>query len=276
MSPVGITVTGESRTASWAWQAIQRTTISETHLLIFDQQTLLCLVPKRAFVDTEQFCRFSAELDRRIIAASGHDSSVSAPTTPFATVTGEQDSATARTPVLTWAERLRSERLPAEAHLKQSTLLLAGLLCMMSAVLFIVPEGLGTTQPTRLDAAALVVVKAVLIFAAAMSCVLAWGVRRLAAWTRRPLIILSLLSLLLFPLGTIVGLQILRRLGGTAPPRLLSREYEWIFAQTRHLRQLKTAGRTGVLTWIAVALIALIVILVIVIAQLPPEFRQVK
>ena len=52
---------------------------------------------------------------------------------------------------------------------------------MMSAVLFLVPEGLRTTPPTALDAAALVVVKAVLIFAAATSCVLAWGVRRLAA-----------------------------------------------------------------------------------------------
>ena len=99
--PVGITVTGESQTASWPWQAIQRTTISETHLLIFDQQKLLCLVPKRAFVDTEQFCRFSAELDRRIMAAAGQVSSVTPPTTPFATATGEQDSATARTPVLT-------------------------------------------------------------------------------------------------------------------------------------------------------------------------------
>jgi len=165
------------------------------------------------------------------------------------------------------AERIRATRLQAEAALKQYALALTGLYVLMSAA-FVV--ALFVPMPP-LQKSFVKVLAASLGALAAGSVVVNWGVRRLAAWTRIPLLVLCMLARLIPHFGRVVAREILREIQRGPQPRLLSREYECIVEQTSHMTE-----RTSVLTWIALALICLLVALAVVIARLPPEVRHLK
>jgi len=165
------------------------------------------------------------------------------------------------------AQRVRSERLKTEAALKQDSLALTGVYLLLTAVGVAFLFAPMSDQETIIDAT----FTAVMTVATAVSIVVNWGVRRLAAWTRIPLTVLCVLALPIYGVGRPFALDILRLIRRGQPPRLLSREYECVVRQTTHLTE-----RTSMLTWIALFLIFLIVAFVIMIAQLPPEVRHLR
>lgn len=55
-----------------------------------------------------------------------------------------------------------------------------------------------------------------------------WGVRRLAAWSRLPLQMISWLCVPFFPVGTILGVRILYLLTSGPGPHLLMKEYKQV------------------------------------------------
>jgi hypothetical protein len=83
--------------------------------------------------------------------------------------------------------------------------------------------------------------------------------------------VLCCLALPIWPFGTSFALAILRQIRKGEHPRLLSREYESLVRRTDRLNQ-----RTSIMTWIALALICLLIVLVIVIAQWPAEMRHLR
>ena len=185
------------------------------------------------------------------------------PSTPLPPTSSSADEPT--TP-LAAAERIRSERLGAERALKQNVLCCVGVFVLLSVTMLIASY---SHQCSPRQKCIEIEMSCVLSAAALAGGCIYWGVRRLAAWSRVPLVVLCFLSLVLFPVGTVFGLLILMRVLVRRPPRLLSHEYEAIVRQTRHMDE-----RTSLLAWVGLALIVILVIAVILIAQLPPEMRQ--
>jgi hypothetical protein len=162
---------------------------------------------------------------------------------------------------------MRAEYSKSEVALKQYTLCLVGLFFLLSAVGLVflcIPK---STEQTVAVAA----MTAVAMLAAVASLVVNWGVRRLAAWSRRPLIVLCLLAVPFYPIGTRLAIPILREIRRGTPPRLLSPEYEFLVRRTGRMTE-----RTSLLTWIILFLICLLVLAVAWIARLPPEVRHMR
>ena len=98
-----------------------------------------------------------------------------------------------------------------------------------------------------------------------------WGVRKGAAWSRKPLIILSLLGLMMVPIGTCFGGLILMTLFSRKEPRLLSAEYEQLVLATPELNP-----RTSFMAWLGGVLLLILAIVLFLVLQLPPEVRHMK
>jgi len=165
------------------------------------------------------------------------------------------------------ARQIRAANAGAERGLRQLVLCLGGGYLLMAGVSYTAAfVGMGATfqHPYYLA------MGTVYTLALAATLIIGFGARRLAAWSRRPLTVLCGLGLLLFPLGTILSLPILWILYVGRPPRLLTPEFEQIVRDSAD----PPGGRTSVVTWIGVALFVILVVSMIVVGMLPPEYRQ--
>lgn len=160
---------------------------------------------------------------------------------------------------LSEAERIRQEHLSAEVTCKQ-----VGLLCyfggsiatIYSAMLFI----LGAIWWARWDFefGRLLVVSGMLIGSGVLA-LLAWvhfrtasRLRRLDPAARFGAILLSVLWLLYFPIGTLLGGHLLWILNSERGKNLFTPEYQAIVAETPHVKY-----KTSIVVWIFLGLILL-------------------
>jgi len=97
----------------------------------------------------------------------------------------------------------------------------------------------------------------------AVSVVVAWGMRRLRRWAGGASIGLSGVSLLAFPVGTIVGAYVLYLLLSAKGRRIFASDYADIVAATPNIKY-----RTSIAVWIALGALALMIALVVAITML--------
>ena len=167
------------------------------------------------------------------------------------------------------ARQFRGKQLPTEYALKRSTLLLLCMTLVISLAVFVAPFDV-TTRP---GAWYVFMFRWQMILLSAVCGLTAWGVLRLAAWSRIPLQGLAFLCIPLFPLGTVLGARILRLLTTGPTPHLLTKDYEGIVRIAGPMNSRKSR-RVRAFTWIVLALIVLIVILAGVISLIPKEIRH--
>ena len=161
------------------------------------------------------------------------------------------------------AARIREQCRTREAGLKQKTLCLVGFFVLFSVVANLGAFGL-------LGPATMMVPLAVIsTIAASAGIAINWGVRRFASWSRIPLIILAIVGLAAFPIGTVFGGLILLELYSPRQPKLLSKEYERIVKAT-----LEMNDRTSGATWLVVFLLIVLVLAILLVSQIPPEIRH--
>ncbi|QDU92782.1 hypothetical protein Pla8534_05310 [Lignipirellula cremea] len=172
------------------------------------------------------------------------------------------------------AAAFRCERLPDERRLKGSAVLL--LLGWVACCLIL---GLASQRQPGPDLstvgqrATIFVPNGMLAAVAAATGVVAVGAFRLKAWSRAPLQMLSVLSLPLFPVGTILGLRILELLRAGPEPQLLTKDYEEIVQLAGPVPLAATPReprRTHLVTWIVLVLFLLFVLSVVIAAMLSP------
>ncbi len=167
------------------------------------------------------------------------------------------------------ARRFRLEHLPAEFALKRSVFLLLVTWLVITLVAFVIPFNVTSEQGSWY----IVLFRVQALLVTVVCCLAGWGVRRLAAWSRRPLLGLAVLCLPLFPLGTALGARILYLLTTGPEPRLLTPEYEQIVRIAGTIK-LPNSSRIRPFVWIVLALVVLIIGLVCLISRIPEEFRH--
>jgi hypothetical protein len=165
------------------------------------------------------------------------------------------------------ARHVRAANAGAERGLRQLVLCLGGGYLLMASVSYTAWfAGMGPTSQLTYYLA----LGTVYTLALAATSIIGFGARRLAAWSRRPLAVLCGLGLLLFPLGTLLSLPILWILYVRRPPRLLTPAYEQIVRDSGD----PPGGRTSLVTWFGLFLFVVLVVSMIVIGLLPPEYRR--
>jgi hypothetical protein len=90
-----------------------------------------------------------------------------------------------------------------------------------------------------------------------VSVVVAWGMRRLRKWAGGAAIGLSGISLLAFPVGTLVGAYILYLLLSAKGRRIFAADYADIVAATPHVKY-----RTSIAVWIGLGALLLMIALI--------------
>lgn len=165
------------------------------------------------------------------------------------------------------ARRFRRANAGAERGLRQYTLCLCGVFLLAAGTLFMFWY---TEQGAPWQQWMMLAVGSVFAVATVTGLTVNVGVRRLAAWARTPLTILCAMGLALFPIGTFVSLPILWLLYQRRGVRLLTPEYERIVRDSGE----PGAGRTLAVTWIGVVLLVILIVSLIFISMLPPEFRR--
>lgn len=84
---------------------------------------------------------------------------------------------------------------------------------------------------------------------------LAGGLRKLRPWVRIPVIILSIIGLIGFPLGTIISGYVLYLMLSAKSKMVFSTEYQRVIAQTPHIRY-----RSNLLVTVLVVLLVLVAV----------------
>jgi len=145
------------------------------------------------------------------------------------------------------AERIRRQYLNHEASVKSiGTLYLVGAIAM--TVVSVPATFLGPPAgPWELG----VLIGLIVLF----FCV-GRGLRRLQRWTRVPVVVLAVIGLFQFPLGTIINAYILYLMLSPKSAYVMSDEYRTIIEQTPHIRY-RSWGCLVVLLIVIVAFVAL-------------------
>jgi hypothetical protein len=90
---------------------------------------------------------------------------------------------------------------------------------------------------------------------------LAFGLRRLRPWARIPTIVLSVIGLIGFPIGTLMSAYILYLLCSAKGTVVFSEQYQEVIRQTPHIRY-----KTSIVVWIFLALLLLLIAVGVVAA----------
>ena len=172
---------------------------------------------------------------------------------PTANVDDVSDSANPQ------AESIRKEHINHEASIKA-----VGTLYYLSALSLAV-AGLVTVFSTTAivrSGASEPVIGAVLVALAAGLFMLGRGLRALRPWVRIPAVLLSILGLLGFPIGTLINGYIIWLILSKKGRFVLSRDYAAIVAATPLVKY-----RTSIIVWILLGLIVLLVVAAIVVPR---------
>jgi hypothetical protein len=156
------------------------------------------------------------------------------------------------------AESIRREHINHEASIKAVGTLyylsMLGLAVVGLTMLF----STGAFAAVRMGDA---VPAAVLVVMAAVFLVVGRGLRKLQPWVRIPTVLLSILGLLGFPIGTLINGYIIWLILSKKGRLVLSPEYAAIVEATPQVKY-----RTSIVVWILLGLVVLLVAVVIVIA----------
>lgn len=155
--------------------------------------------------------------------------------------------------VISDPERIRQVHLKHEASLKgMGTLLILGavLVAISFVGLFAVPmsSGGGISLPQGPE----LVIIGVLLVVFVLQAVVGVGLRRLAPWSWIPGIIVAGLSILNFPIGSLIGGYFLYLLLAPKGRRILAADYREIVRQTPHIKY-----RTPVWFWVLLLVLVL-------------------
>src|ERR1044072_5289523 len=101
----------------------------------------------------------------------------------------------------------------------------------------------------------------VFLVVAAGELVAGWGLRALQPWGRIVGIILSVLGLLGFPIGTLISAYILYLLLSKKGRTIFSPEYQDVIAATPHVKY-----KTSILVWIFIALVLAFIVIAVGVA----------
>lgn len=152
------------------------------------------------------------------------------------------------------AEEIRRAHLNTEAAIKS----VGTLYCFGAFVLTLFcGAGLLNSSPAP-DSLSKPALGALIVLALAQGWV-GLGLRKLASWARIPTIILSLLGLLAFPVGTLINLYILFKVAGKKGTMVFSQEYREVIAATPHIKR-----KTSIIVWVLLAILVLALIGIIV------------
>lgn len=147
-------------------------------------------------------------------------------------------------PVPGSAEQIRVEHLNTEATLKS-----AGFLYYLGAVITAL---IGSTMLVQPSVEVILTGLALAGFGVVQAFV-GHGLRHFRTWSRVPTIILSMICLLAFPIGTLINGVILASVASAKGKMVLSEGYKAIIAATPHLKQ-----KNSVLVWILLVFVLLL------------------
>ena len=95
----------------------------------------------------------------------------------------------------------------------------------------------------------------------ALSIVVARGIRQLKPWARITSIVLSIVGLIGFPVGTLINGYILYLLLAAKGRRIFAADYADIVAATPHIKT-----RSSIVVWIVLGLLALFVAAIVLVS----------
>lgn len=154
------------------------------------------------------------------------------------------------------AEQIRQEHLSHEASVKSIgtiyylgaiILSLAFLSYAASTSLIISAGALGGSELALLFGTALLILGIIIL-----QWKLAGGLRKLRPWVRIPIIVLSVIGLIGFPLGTLISAYILYLMLAAKSKMIFSPEYQQIIAETPHIRY-----KSGILKTVLIVILVM-------------------
>jgi hypothetical protein len=188
-------------------------------------------------------------------------------TNPYAPPEHHEGPAALAQAVIPNAAEIRAQHLLHERNLRQCTLALVGFIYLGMTAVIIASMIL---QPLKSAQWPIVIGLAIYSLGGLLAGVpIAIGVFWRAAWARLPLFVLALASLVIFPFGTALGIEIVRCLMSGPEPKLLTPLYAEVVRQTPQF-----TPRTSFLTWVGLVLIIILVISIALVSQIPPEIRH--
>ena len=151
------------------------------------------------------------------------------------------------------AEAVRKEHIAREASVKA-----VGFLFILGGLLTLIAAAIGLLGPTAAAGDKGFVLAAGLGMGALSLAYLVsgWGLRRLRAWARVPGIVLAVMGLLGFPIGTLINAYILWLLLSRQGRMVLSADYAAVIEATPHIRY-----RTSIVAWVVLGLIVVLIVL---------------
>ena len=160
------------------------------------------------------------------------------------------------------AESIRRRYIAHEASIKS-----IGILYMLGAIIMI-PIGMvmlvlpfARADMGAAEAAIVVAISLIYLSIGVLQAFTAVGLRRLRPWARIVSIVLSVIGLLAFPLGTLISAYILYLLVSAKGEFIFSPPYQDIVFQTPHVRY-----KTSLVAWIALGVLLLVIAVGIVAA----------
>jgi len=155
------------------------------------------------------------------------------------------------------AEAVRQAHISTEASLRSVGLLyyLAFASCALGAIIGFATPGAATDGVGVGIGVAVVMLVLALIFAA-----MGYGLRGLKPWVRVPGIVLSIVGLLGFPVGTLINAYVLYLLFCAKGRYIFTPEYAAIAAATPHVRYRSSAIMRGLMIVLLIGIVAAIVV----------------
>ena len=211
----------------------------------------LAFVPPRAYHEGERVRRLANTKYRAILRGANmsnlnfddRDNPYRAPQAEIGYVPVEDAS-------LSEAERIRRAHIGHEASLKSlGVLFFLGGLAALAWTVGLVSVTVAN-QRTLMGQTYLIVLLVIVVALIPLQFISAVGLMRLAPWSRAPAAIVSAISLLNVPCGTILGAYFLYLLVSRKGALVLSREYREIIRQTPHVKY-----RTSKSAWIVLAIL---------------------
>ena len=155
------------------------------------------------------------------------------------------------------AEGIRREHIKHEASVRSIGTLyyIGGFVFLLAAAAFFFG---GVTE---VDGVPLAMGAILYLVLGVSSIVVARGIRQLKSWARIASIVLSIIGLIGFPVGTLINGYILYLLCSAKGQRIFAADYADIVAATPHIKY-----RTSIVVWIVLALLVLFVAAVVLVA----------
>lgn len=156
------------------------------------------------------------------------------------------------------AEHTRHLHLKHEASVKS-----IGTLYILGSVILIIAMTFSLFAPVENEKALIFPITVALIVIGLLQFWLGKSIRKLKSGARIPAIILSVIGLIGFPIGTLISAYFLYLLCCQKGKTVFSQEYAQVIAATPHIKY-----RTSIVTWIVLLLLIILVVGIIVMGAM--------